>query len=197
MDWKDLAGPLVQIGAPTLGKIVGGLIPIPGGALIGETIGRTVAGALGVEATPSAVNDAIAADPAGASEKLAAAESAEAARWAALAEIAKADAAQASVINETIRSEIGRVSWWHWRHLNGYVVMCAGGAIVASGMTAVFTGFASEFVMVLNATVAVYLGMAALNGYVARDTTQRTTAAATGTPVDGLVKAAVKAVRGK
>lgn len=197
MNWSDLTVPLVQIGAPTLGRIVGGLIPIPGGAAIGETIGRTLAGALGVEPTPAAVNDAIAADPVAAGEKLAAAESAEAARWAALAAIAQADTAQAVAINETIRAEAGRVSWWHWRHLNGYAVMLAGSAIIACGLAAVFTGYSAPFVLVLNATVAVYLGMAALSGYVARDTTQRTAAAAAGVPVEGVIGQVIKAVRGK
>lgn len=196
MNWKDLAGPLAQAGLPTLGKIIGGLLPIPGGAIIGETLGRTIGSALGVAPTPDAIAREIERDPDGAAAKLEAVESAEAARWAALAEIAKADAQQAADINATIRAEIGAVSWWHWRHLNGYVVMLAGGGIVASGMTAVFTGFSAEFVLVLNALVAVYLGMAALNGYVARDTTQRTSAAAAGVPVQGIADAIAKAIKG-
>ena len=48
MDWKDLAGPLVGAGAPVLGKILGGLLPIPGGSLVGEAAGNLLAKALGV-----------------------------------------------------------------------------------------------------------------------------------------------------
>ena len=59
MDWLSVAkliGPL----APTLGGIIGGLIPFPGGSLIGQTIGNVIARQLGVEATPAAVTDALA-----------------------------------------------------------------------------------------------------------------------------------------
>ena len=68
------------------------------------------------------------APPDVAAEKLAAAEAEAQARWPALAEIAKAEAAdrtaQALAINETIRAEVAAgVSWWHWRHLMGYATL--------------------------------------------------------------------------
>jgi hypothetical protein len=59
MDWKSLFGPLTAIGAPELGKLVGSLVPIPGGSFIGEAVGKMIAGALGVEATPAAVGAAL------------------------------------------------------------------------------------------------------------------------------------------
>lgn len=126
MDWKDIAGPLASIGAPTLGKILGGLIPIPGGAVLGEWAGNAVAEALGVPATPAAVNDAIANDPAGAAAALNKVESEASAKWQAQADIAKAQAevgkAQVEQVNETIRAEVSRPDgWWgNWRSILAY-----------------------------------------------------------------------------
>ncbi|MDD5297647.1 MAG: hypothetical protein PHU46_12110 [Rhodocyclaceae bacterium] len=54
MDWKDLAGPLAKI-APLVGTLIGG----PAGPLIGGL----VSAALGTEATPDAIHQAIQTDP--------------------------------------------------------------------------------------------------------------------------------------
>lgn len=59
MDWKDLAGPLIRLGAPTLGGILGGA---PGTA-IGRTVGGVLADALGVPAEPAEVKDAMERNP--------------------------------------------------------------------------------------------------------------------------------------
>ena len=91
MDWKDLAGPLVGAGAPVLGKILGGLLPIPGGSLVGEAAGNLLAKALGVAPTPEAVNDALHNDSSDLTlAKIKAAEAEAVAKWPALAEMAKA-----------------------------------------------------------------------------------------------------------
>lgn len=91
MDWKDLAGGLIGSGAPILGKIIGGLLPVPGGSLIGEAAGNILAKALGVEPTPEAVNDALHNDNSDITiAKIKAAETEAAAKWPALAEMAKA-----------------------------------------------------------------------------------------------------------
>lgn len=58
MDWSALA-PLVASAAPTIGSLLGGLIPFPGGAILGQVAGKVLAEALGVPATPEAVNTAI------------------------------------------------------------------------------------------------------------------------------------------
>ena len=107
MDWKDLAGTLIKTGAPIIGGALGG----PLGATVGGFAGKLIADALGVEATPEAVSEAIRNDPL-AAEKLVNAD----AQWQAMAEIAKADATdrteQSKAINETQRSEIASgVSW--------------------------------------------------------------------------------------
>lgn len=58
MDWSALA-PLVANAAPTIGGLLGGLIPFPGGAVLGQVAGKVLAEALGAPPTPEAVNTAI------------------------------------------------------------------------------------------------------------------------------------------
>lgn len=58
MDWSAI-GNLVGQAAPTLGSILGGFIPFPGGAVLGQVAGKIVAEALGVPPTPTAVATAI------------------------------------------------------------------------------------------------------------------------------------------
>lgn len=59
MDWKTIA-PLIGSVAPLAGSILGGLIPFPGGSLIGEKFGKIIAAQLGVAPTPEAVNEKLA-----------------------------------------------------------------------------------------------------------------------------------------
>lgn len=74
MDWSTIGG-IVGPAAPTLGKVLGGLLPIPGGSLIGEAAGKIVAEVLGVPPTPEAVGNAIQnGDPAVVSAALSEAE---------------------------------------------------------------------------------------------------------------------------
>ncbi len=58
MDWS-IIGSLVGQAAPTIGGLLGGLIPFPGGAILGQVAGKIVAEALGVSPTPEAVHTAI------------------------------------------------------------------------------------------------------------------------------------------
>jgi hypothetical protein len=61
--------------APTIGGILGGLIPFPGGAILGQVAGKMVAEALGVPPTPEAVHTAITTgDPATVNAALSAAD---------------------------------------------------------------------------------------------------------------------------
>ena len=74
MDWSALS-PLIASAAPTLGSLLGGLIPFPGGAVLGEVAGKVLAQALGVPPTPEAVSNAITnANPAAVSAALSEAE---------------------------------------------------------------------------------------------------------------------------
>lgn len=59
MDWKDV-GKVVAPLAPMAGSILGGLIPFPGGSIIGQKLGELIAGAFGVPPTPAAVSEAVA-----------------------------------------------------------------------------------------------------------------------------------------
>ena len=79
MDWKQIAGPLAQVGATTLGTIIGG----PLGTAVGGIVGKAAAEALGVDPTPEAVTQAIASDPAAAG-KLQDLEAARSEEWDAL-----------------------------------------------------------------------------------------------------------------
>lgn len=58
MDWSALT-PLIANAAPTIGSLLGGLIPFPGGAILGQVAGKVLAEALGVPPTPEAVEKAI------------------------------------------------------------------------------------------------------------------------------------------
>lgn len=74
MDWATI-GQLVGQAAPTLGGLLGGLIPFPGGAILGQVAGKVLAEALGVPPTPDAVNTAITTgDPVAIQAKLTEAE---------------------------------------------------------------------------------------------------------------------------
>lgn len=87
-NWQSIAGSLAQIGLPALGGLFGG----PLGSTIGGLVGKGVAAALGVEATPQAVATAIQADPNAAAVKLAQIEAETKAKDAELADIANARA---------------------------------------------------------------------------------------------------------
>lgn len=70
MDWSTVL-PLLGQAAPTIGGLLGGLIPFPGGAILGQVAGKMLGEALGVAPTPEAVSAAIVAgDPAVVSAKL-------------------------------------------------------------------------------------------------------------------------------
>ena len=58
MDWSALT-PLIANAPPTIGGLLGGLIPFPGGAILGQVAGKVLAEALGVTPTPEAVKNAI------------------------------------------------------------------------------------------------------------------------------------------
>lgn len=58
MDWSALT-PLIANAAPTIGSLLGGLIPFPGGSILGQVAGKVLAEALGVPPTPEAVKNAI------------------------------------------------------------------------------------------------------------------------------------------
>lgn len=92
-DFGKLASGLIQNGGKVLGTVLGSAIGGPlggaaGGAIVGEVV-KMAAGALGVDATPGAVQDAVTnGNPADIAAKLQAAEDEAAAKWPAMAQIA-------------------------------------------------------------------------------------------------------------
>ena len=187
MDWKDLAGPVIKLGGTAIGAMLG----VPG---LGKIGGDLLAGALGVPATPEAVSQAI-ENPS--PEALAAVQSANA---EAEKEWAKFAAVQAQETGQTMRAEIASgVSWYHWRHLLGYVVMLWAIAILPVALRDLWIGNAAGIdlgIKLASALTTYFLALCGLLGYVAMDTSRRTTAAAAGqevtTVIGGLLKAVTK-----
>lgn len=203
MDWKSLGGQLIKAGAP----LIGGALLGPLGAGAGEILGGIVASALGVDNTPEAVNSAILnGDPATVNAALARADSEAAAKWDAIARIAQSmaevDRANIEQVNETMRAEISAgVSWYHWRHLLGFVTL----AWFALPLPPIVYHMWVGNITTLNAIVAALASLipiialaAGLNGYVAQDTSKLKGIAITGEqPAGGVVSSIVKAVTGK
>lgn len=203
MDWKSLAGTLIKAGAP----IIGGALLGPLGAGAGDILGGIVASALGVENTPEAVNNAILnGDPSAVNAALSKADSEAAAKWDAIARIAasmaEVDKANTEQINETMRAETAAgVSWYHWRHLIGYVTVMWAVAVMPPFVWQLWKADAVALAAVTTALTAAttFFGvLAALNGYVAQDTNKLKGIAITGEqPAGGVVSSIVKAVTKK
>ena len=105
MDWSDLAGKVIGLGAPILGGALGGPLGAAAGKILADALGAA-------QATPAAVNAAIdqAVDP---NTAVAAAQQAESEWLTALAEIGKA---QVTEVGATQRAEIASEDplqrWW-------------------------------------------------------------------------------------
>jgi hypothetical protein len=211
MDWGNLfkdtgsiVGPLILQNAPTIGGILGGLIPIPGGAIAGEALGEFLAKQFGTVNTPDAIANAIAATPTDiAAQKIQAAEAEAVAKWPALAQIAVANAqsnaAQSESVNSTMRAElVSGQSWWAWRNLYGYSV----------GLEATATSWVILYGLAFNGQImqniinsytfflAWYSLRFGLLGYIHNGASNEKIAAVTG-EVPGVVKSIVNAVTGK
>lgn len=128
MDWLSVAkliGPL----APALGGILGGFIPVPGGAIAGQALGNVIAQALGVPATPTAVAGAVSTmEERVLIAKLNAATEEARAKWPAFAEAEKAyydaQARIAETVNVTMRAELASQQHWFftaWRPASGWI----------------------------------------------------------------------------
>lgn len=203
MDWKSIVGPLVQSAAPTLGSILGGFIPFPGGSLIGAELGKIIAAQFGVEATPEAVNNAIQNSPSDvATAKLQAAESEAIAKWPALAQIAQAEAgdrtAQSQAINATMTAEVAAGQpWYAWRNLYGYMVTTNVGLTSLIILHELFTGDMKAIAAFQNLSgffLSWYGAQFALLGVVFKGASNEKIAAVTG-EVPGIVGQIIKAVK--
>lgn len=184
-DWKPLAGALIKAGAP----VIGGALAGPLGSTAGNILGGIVASALGVEPTPESVGAAIQnGDPAAVNAALAAADQEAASKWDAIAKIAQAqaevDKSNIEQVNETIRAEAqAGVSWYHWRHLLGFVTL----AWLSVPLPPIAYHMWIGNLTALNGVVAALVSLipfvaiaAGLNGYVAQDTSRLKSIAITG-----------------
>ncbi|MDC7788685.1 hypothetical protein PQJ75_11815 [Rhodoplanes sp. TEM] len=201
MDWRDLGGALAKAGAPIIGTALGG----PFGGLIGQAIGSVVADALGVEATPAAVDAAVRTTAApDLAAKLSTAETEAQARWPALAEIARAEAELAgraiADTNATMRAEqaAGDVVQRWWRPLYAFELTLECAAFWAVVIVALARRDTAPLDAAINATglLTLYWGarFAVLGVYVDGRSREKLTAL-TGAPANGVVGAVVKAVR--
>ncbi len=190
-DWKTVGGKVVAAGAPILGRIIGEFIPIPGGGLLAEWGIRKLAEAIGVAAeaaTPDTLGNAIQNSRLTCSQKLETAEREAESRYGALVAMHKATAEQntaiGQAIDETQRAELAvGVSFWHWRHRSATARSPSAGSRARVRLGDVrgrhlVPGAAA----LINAVMPVILILAALNGYVAADTTALKIAAVTGQP---------------
>lgn len=207
MDWNDLGrivGPILLNNAPTIGGILGGLIPIPGGSMIGEAAGNILASQFG---TPpgdvDALGKAIVNDP-NAAAKITAAETEAATKWPALAEIAKAqfasNAAQSKEINSTIRAEVAKGQpWFAWRNIYGYSVAfeCTATSWLILYAIALDPQMFKNVAESMSFFLSWYGLRMGLLGYIHNQSTNEKIAAATGQQPNGLVANIVNAVTGK
>lgn len=194
MDWSDLARTVIALGAPVIGQALAGPL--------GAAAGHLLAQALGVdEATPPAVNAAIAAAPPGAAE--AAALLAEQ-KWA-LAFGAQADAAKAQVIavGETQRAEMASSDplqrWWRPLYaLELSMLECP--AFAAAVLHVLWTGFVpgiNGFATLSGLLMAYFAARFSVLGVYISGRSREKQAAVTGQPVPGVVTQVVKAVTRK
>lgn len=206
MDWAGLAktvGPILINNAPTIGGVLGGLVPIPEGSLIGQEAGQILANIFGTPNDPNAIANAIQTDP-NAAAKITMAETEAAAKWPALAQMAQAmfqsNAAEADSINQTMRAELARGQpWWAWRNLYGYSITYE--VMVVSNIVFYAIVFRPEILKAVQDSYSFFLSWYTLRfgllGYLHNQATQEKVAAATGQPPEGVVKSIVKAVKGK
>ena len=206
MDWNAFAkavGPILINNAPTIGGVLGGFIPIPGGSAIGTEAGAILANVFGVPNDPNALANAITTDP-NAAAKITMAETEAAAKWPALAQMAQArfqsNAAEAESINATMRQELASgQKWYAWRNLYGYSVAMEATATSWIIMWAIV--MAPDVFIRVNSSLSFFLSWYGLRfgllGYIHNQATQEKVAAATGQTPDGIVKSVIKAVKGK
>jgi hypothetical protein len=204
LDWRSIAGVVAPL-APKLGAVLGTALFGPLGTTIGGLAGSAIATTFGTDATPEAVGKAIAQDPK-AGDKLARLEELRGQEILAQAqaEIARAEQQgltsreNISQVNQTIREETAKgVSWWHWRHLLGYVPVALGLELVALvPFMAVGTLSAADVALLVGAVTPPLAIFSGLLGYVAQDTSAVKVAAMTGQPVPGILSTVIKGVTG-
>lgn len=200
---KRLAGQLIAAGAPTLGQIIGDLLPlpIPGKSNLVTWALRQAAAQLGAsDETPEAISASItAAHPDEVAERLQpveAAASAEVERIRAEADVAKVQLAE---VNATIRAEAAtRDGWWGtWRTILAYELALECPAWAALMMTLIALGRVADLVAAAS-VLTVWWGarFGVLGVHVWTGSNERQTAI-TGQPIPGVVGAVIGAIKGR
>ena len=196
MDWKSLSGTLIKAGAPIIGSAMCG----PLGGFIVSGLGDVLVNALGVEATPEAVNSAVLnGDPSIVNAALSKAESEACAKYSYLTAVVQSNAAQSESVNQTMRAELAAgQSWWAWRNLWGY--SCAIEASMTSLLVLYSLAFQPAIVKNIIESYSFFLSWYALRfgvlGYIHNGASNEKIAAVTG-EAPSVIKNIVKAVRGK
>jgi len=187
-------GPIIREVAPAIARSFGGPL--------GGVAAEVVLDVLGVP--KSATQDEIKA----AAENAAVNTDEARARIAEAEERFKSKAAEAMAqlgitvstqVSETMRAEIAAgVSWWHWRHLIGYLVLVLGIELsVLLPLVVLGKITSADMTNLIAAMTPVLMVFSALLGAVAYDTTNLKTAAITGEQPRSLVARVVNAVKGK
>jgi hypothetical protein len=189
MDWSDLAGRVIGLGAPILGGALGGPL--------GAAAGHLLATALGVpDATPASVHAALTERGADSTFAVEAALKAQSEWLAALAEIGKAQVSEVGLTQRAeIASEDALQRWWRPLYaLELSLLECPAFAVTLLhalwiGHEAGINGFAS-----LSALLMAYFGarFGVLGVYVTGRTREKQ-AQATGVTVPSLIGEMVKA----
>lgn len=195
MDWKDLAKVIAPL-APVAGSIIGGLIPVPGGSIIGQKLGELIAGAFGVPPTPQAVSEAIAnSTEETARAKINAAVEQARVEVTGFVEVERIHAhvieTSLTQVGATMRAEIGHEHWYFngWRPACGWVFVVYatvfGGILMVAGIAAAFFNSPTALDRLSAAwpIFAAYFGaLAAMVGvYIVGRSQEKRTAAETGT----------------
>lgn len=204
MDWKDIAGPLIRAGAPTIGTILGG----PLGGTLGGILGNSIASALGVAPTPEAVNNAIATgDPATVQAALSAEDQKVVAQYGYLTELAKAQAEvgekQVESVNSAIIAEAQANAakpdnWWgQWRTMMAYELTAECPFWAALMAWCILNAKINELVAASSLLLAWWAARFGVLGvHVWTGSNERQTAI-TGQPVKGVLANVVAAVAGR
>lgn len=199
--YEWLAGMALDFGVPALGMAFG----IPGGVSSFAVSALKKALGMAQSASEEDVKAKVESlDPDTAKAAFENASTEVTAKYAYLTELAKAradvDKANIAEVNKSIRTEVAAgVSWWHWRHLLGYLVILYG---VEQVSAIAYTMFGKgvppdQLATLFNSTSFFTLGLFGLLGYVAQDTTNLKTAAMTGEKPEGVVASVVRTMTGK
>jgi hypothetical protein len=106
--------------------------------------------------------------------------------------------AVADDVGQTQRAELGKVPWWHWRHLLGYVVGFEILVFPTAALVMIMVGSSEKTTAIINfsGTLVTILTIGAgLLGWVASDTSAQKIAAVTGEAPTGVTEAVLSPLK--